>query len=691
MHKIRYSLLLGMAVAIAAGPLSAFAGQTESLSVSLQSPGGQTYATGEVPVNIPLQLKAVAISDSGESRDVTAETVFSSSNTSAVAIHSAGSVTVSSLTGLPGVIKAVYDGVSTERTLDSASPDSLTFTIADLTMDPGIVIPFTLTGKYGADQADFTQLARYETSDAAIATVTADGIVGHRAGSVTITAIAGETEASVKLFVTNGLEDPYWGVDKQTVLRQQEKGIAYLNEIRQDAGLNRLAENESLNWSAQAHSKYLASNPNGDLYTEQAGKTNFFGADIGHRAAMFGYDYEFITEAVLPVGSSAETAVQRMIDSPYQRIKLLDRQVAEVGIGIQPGGTPWTVIDLGDRSNLVVHANKPVMYPYDGQKGVPASWNGNGAFAPLKAYGKEAADVGYPISISVAAESTLHNIQAAIRSGSGKSIPFYDTDGEKDGVAGRNYVVLIPQEPLEPSTTYIIDVKGEAVDEDGNKVYLDEAWSFTTASSKTASDGTGAASPNPGTTDGGSGTAAGPAADRFTDVKGHWAEETLSWAADQGIVEGYEDGILRPDQTVSEAEIVILFLRSYGLLGVQDNTGSSGHWSDSSYRAAAALNMPVLGASDAAIRDGAVLRGTVAEIIAGADGQHLNGDDAIHYLLAKGYSNGKTDRSVSGYRGADVLTRAEALQFIRNLKSQLVQWQARPVEPTSADRLPPLE
>ena len=42
----------------------------------------------------------------------------------------------------------------------------------------------------------------------------------------------------------------------------------------------------------------------------------------------------------------------------------------------------------------------------------------------------------------------------------------------------------------------------------------------------------------------------------FTDIKNHWASQTILKAVERGYVSGYQDGTFRPDQTVTNAEFV---------------------------------------------------------------------------------------------------------------------------------------
>ena len=55
---------------------------------------------------------------------------------------------------------------------------------------------------------------------------------------------------------------------------------------------------------------------------------------------------------------------------------------------------------------------------------------------------------------------------------------------------------------------------------------------------------------------------AGAAAPEFTDVEGHWAADTLRRAWDDGYLQGYADGTLRPDEAVTTAQVLTLLTRA---------------------------------------------------------------------------------------------------------------------------------
>ncbi|WP_276356244.1 S-layer homology domain-containing protein [Cohnella caldifontis] len=151
------------------------------------------------------------------------------------------------------------------------------------------------------------------------------------------------------------------------------------------------------------------------------------------------------------------------------------------------------------------------------------------------------------------------------------------------------------------------------------------------------------------------------AAAKFSDTAAHWARQTIDWAAERGIASGYPDGTFKPSGTVTEAEFLKMFAAAAGA-----NPAPTIPWSDAYYAFAAERGFALQGFDDADARSAPIDREAVAELYASGAGQPLTGDEAIRYMLDNGYSKGKTAATVDGYRGADTLTRAEAVQFIKN-------------------------
>lgn len=152
----------------------------------------------------------------------------------------------------------------------------------------------------------------------------------------------------------------------------------------------------------------------------------------------------------------------------------------------------------------------------------------------------------------------------------------------------------------------------------------------------------------------------------FSDISDkYWALETIRWGYDAGLVKGYQDGQFKPGKTVTEAEFLTMLIRSYE---PEVTASTKGNWANPYYNRAKALNYPVKSYTDLASRNQVITRAKVAELIAAADGVNFSGNNAIRYLLAFGLANGSdaNQATIASFKGSQPLTRAEALQFIKN-------------------------
>ncbi|MCY9512960.1 S-layer homology domain-containing protein [Paenibacillus apiarius] len=175
----------------------------------------------------------------------------------------------------------------------------------------------------------------------------------------------------------------------------------------------------------------------------------------------------------------------------------------------------------------------------------------------------------------------------------------------------------------------------------------------------------------------------------FADgTQGAWYEAAVQWGLSQGVVTGYADGSFKPNKTVTEAEFLAMLLRTF-----EPNltTGQNQIWSDAYYEKAKEMNYPVKSYTDVEPRNKTILRQQVAELLAAAEGVNFKGDDAIHYTLAFGLANGSdpNQMSITSFNGDKELTRAEALQFVKNLYEYGIGGLLeRPQEPTNPASLP---
>ncbi|CAM4065292.1 S8 family serine peptidase [Saccharibacillus endophyticus] len=153
----------------------------------------------------------------------------------------------------------------------------------------------------------------------------------------------------------------------------------------------------------------------------------------------------------------------------------------------------------------------------------------------------------------------------------------------------------------------------------------------------------------------------------FQDVPStFWGRDTVAWAFERGLVKGYADGQFKPGATVTESEFLAMLIRAFEP-NVKNST--TGTWSNTYYARAKQLGLPTKGNASKASRSQTITRVQVAEMLASANGRNLKGNQAIQYLLSAGIASGssKTSKTVASFKGNASLTRAEALQFIKNL------------------------
>ncbi len=160
----------------------------------------------------------------------------------------------------------------------------------------------------------------------------------------------------------------------------------------------------------------------------------------------------------------------------------------------------------------------------------------------------------------------------------------------------------------------------------------------------------------------------------FRDVANHWAQQTITWGTKHHIVAGYEDGTFKPNRVVTEAEFLVMLLKAYPDQKLPVTAGAV--WYDQYFKYASLQNWSILGKKIGDTHQ--FNRGQVAQLIASTQGQDLDRAASIQFLLDNGLASGKTSQSTAGFGANDRLTRAEALQLIRNLKDKQVPLKKAP-------------
>lgn len=185
----------------------------------------------------------------------------------------------------------------------------------------------------------------------------------------------------------------------------------------------------------------------------------------------------------------------------------------------------------------------------------------------------------------------------------------------------------------------------------------------------------------------------------YSDVdKSYWAYPVILWGTEKEIVKGYPDGTFKPKKSVTESEFLAMLIRAYNPSDFEQ-LNKNYHWADNYYLHSIKMNYPTLGARDSKKRGYIIDREHVAEIIAGTQGVNYKGEDAIQYLLGTGLAQGKKSSvvSINNYDGEGELSRAEAVQFIKNVLENGVKdkdgnpiMKPRPEKPSDPNDLPSL-
>jgi hypothetical protein len=179
---------------------------------------------------------------------------------------------------------------------------------------------------------------------------------------------------------------------------------------------------------------------------------------------------------------------------------------------------------------------------------------------------------------------------------------------------------------------------------------------------------------------------------QFTDIRGHWAEDTIRDAVEHHRVSGYDDGTFRPDNFVTEQEFLAMIFKWFSDEPLMVQVASfytsyqGNHWSDLYYAYASSFRLIPMSdhrrEHEMEYRSHELTRAEVAQLLSRLAGRNYADDrDAIQFLLNMGFATGKTGNSVEGFRGEDKLTRAEAVTFLKNAKENGLAFRLRSDQP----------
>lgn len=165
----------------------------------------------------------------------------------------------------------------------------------------------------------------------------------------------------------------------------------------------------------------------------------------------------------------------------------------------------------------------------------------------------------------------------------------------------------------------------------------------------------------------------------FEDIKGHWAQESIETLSERGVINGMEDGLFHPEETVTNAQLVTMLLKTkYSEIhpvdanwysGYMDFAQKNGIIEDSEIEFP---NEPVTRQSTARI-----VHETLRKVYNEPDESEWQAADALADLyschtcvmhLAQVYVKGiMTGKGDGLFHSSDTLTRAEAASIIMRL------------------------
>lgn len=256
--------------------------------------------------------------------------------------------------------------------------------------------------------------------------------------------------------------------------READTIVARLNHYRKAAGLDPVRLDPTLSKGCQAHADYLARNL-GDgpitiaVHKEEAGKPGYSKeGDAAGRRSVIKFE-----PAKAPGGGAA--VADTFIHSLYHRKDPLHPDLKGIGVGVAKSDR-FVIYVVGCPAGY--KASREVVYPADGQKGVPLAMASGEVPNPVPPEGRKH-KVGYPITAAFSYAVKIKGAKAVLTDAAGKEVKGWVSSPEvpanKDWPTNSATICIIPKQPLEPDTVYRVRMSAMV---NGKK--WEKAWSFTT-------------------------------------------------------------------------------------------------------------------------------------------------------------------------------------------------------------------
>jgi len=168
-------------------------------------------------------------------------------------------------------------------------------------------------------------------------------------------------------------------------------------------------------------------------------------------------------------------------------------------------------------------------------------------------------------------------------------------------------------------------------------------------------------------------------ASKASDIQGTWAEPQITKWMDKGLVSGYPDGDFKPDHSITRAELVVLINKSFGFMDTEERSFKDVKATDWYYSSLAVANAAgyIQGYSDGLFRPNKnVTRQEIAVIVtkllelSSSDSANKFSDTSASPAWSKGAIGSVFDKGImSGYSDNTFhpeafTTRAEAIVIL---------------------------
>ncbi len=230
-----------------------------------------------------------------------------------------------------------------------------------------------------------------------------------------------------------------------------------VNSVRRAMGIDCATMVPEINLAAQRHSEYYAAHKGTSCtvspHNEVSTCSLFTGTNFWDRMNAAGYSGSPAFECMHFLGNGAQ-AVQGWIDSVWHRTPILSPWVRDLGYGKATG---CDTMDFG--VGISTPSTVIAMYPYDGQVGVPRSFDGR-TEGPTPSEPPTGWPSGYPIHFYIRSATVTNHTLAVEPVGTALAhVWLAPGTPEAMGLLSDEFV-MYSHSPLAAQTTYRVTVQG---------------------------------------------------------------------------------------------------------------------------------------------------------------------------------------------------------------------------------------